>query len=466
MNVVLRGGAEIAGLLLGVISTVWVSRAVGPSYFGYYAVTLTAIALGSTVINAGLSTAGSQRVANQPELAAEVWWAVLVGRTAIAVPTVLAAMIVIVVAPLDPILRDFLVVGMVASALMPLRAEWLLVAQGRLRAVSLARVLGSAGSVLAAILLIHDPADAALMPWVPVTYAMVAAVATVLLSARSTLPRRPKGESPRAVLGGYVRDGANYLKNDVSVFIFTTSDRLFLYVFATTTVVGLYEAAYRVIQPFYTISAVVGDALYLPLAKSYGGPELQLVFRRYVDLMCFATVPLGVFLLLFAPTVIEILYGPTYADATPYLAILGWVITFGYTSAVAVVPFSAWNRPREFGNATGLGGAFNLIFNVLLIPPFQGLGAAWATVLAKVVVTIAGIRYFRRATDYPLVRDWLEYLAISAAAGLVALASSQLAPPGPFGLIAFGLVYVPLVGAVRWRKHLGSGSTRAPVRPS
>jgi O-antigen/teichoic acid export membrane protein len=218
--------------------------------------------------------------------------------------------------------------------------------------------------------------------------------------------------------------------------------------------VGLYEAAYRVIQPLYLISTVVTDAMYLQLARAYGTDRLAPTFRRYVDLMCFATIPLGFFLLAFAPLLIATIYGTNYMAASPYLAVLGWVITFGYTSGIAVIPFSAWNRPREYGNSTAFGGVLNLGLNFGLIPPYGGLGAAWATVAAKIAVTLAGIRYFRRATDYPLVRDFLEYLAISAAAFVAAIITRRLFPEADLtGMVVFGLVYVSLVGFVRWRRH-------------
>jgi O-antigen/teichoic acid export membrane protein len=454
VNIAFRGGAEITGLLLGLFSTVWVSRAVGPSNFGYYAVSLTIMGLAMAGINAGLSMSGSQRVANEPERAGEIWWAVLIGRVAIAVPAIGLALVLLAVLPIAPLLRDFLFVGLLAWALLPFRTEWLLVAEGRLRAISTIRVLASSASVLVAVLFIHGPSDAGRLPLIPVAFAAVSAIVSMTLAGRSWSLRRPVEPGPGAVLRTQLRDGLNYLKSDVSVFIFTSSDRLFLYVFATPAVVGLYEAAYRVIQPFYMISAVVGDAMYLPLAQAFGTDRLRPTFRRYVDLMCFATIPLGFFLLAFGPALIAILYGPEYAAAGPYLAILGWVITFGYTSGVAVIPFSAWNRPREYGNSTLFGGALNLGLNFALIPSYQGFGAAWATVAAKVAVTLAGVRYFRRATDYPLVRDFVEYGLFSATAFAVAFAASQLLPNTPIsGIAAFAITYVGLVAIVRWRRY-------------
>lgn len=372
VNLVIRGTAEILGLVLALLTTVWVSRTVGPTYFGYFAVMTTLIQLGSILVNAGLSTAGSQRVANGHEPTSEIWWVLIVARACVAAGVVGLTVALLVLATIDPVLRSYLAVGLIVWILVPMRTEWLLVAQARLGAVSVVRIAGSSASAVVAFAFVRGAGDYGAVPWVPVASALVAAVTGTILARQTARVGRPS--SPFSLIREYLRAGLHYLKSDASIFVFTSSDRLFLYVFATPAVVGLYEAAYRVIQPFYTISAVVGDTMYLQLARAFGTDQLRPTFRRYVDLMCFATIPLGFFLLAFAPYVIAILYGPAFAGAADYLAILGWVITFGYTSGIAVIPFTAWNRPREYGNATAFGGAINLVLNVALIPRSRGSG--------------------------------------------------------------------------------------------
>jgi O-antigen/teichoic acid export membrane protein len=465
VRILLRAGAEITSLALGVVSTLWVSRAIGPTFFGYYAVMLTIVAMGGLLINAGLSTAGSQRIANDPDDAGQVAWVVTVSRALIALVSIVAGLVVLALAPIDPVLRDYLRIGLLVWALMPFKSEWILVARSRLRSLSGLRVAGSVSTLIATVALIHGQADAGLVAWIPVIGTGLTAAGGTFIAYRAAPFRRPVGTPVAGAIRRYLHDGLHYLKSDVSVFIFTSSDRLFLYVFAAPAVVGLYAAAYNVIQPFYAISGVIGDAMYLSLAQSFGTDRLRLTLRRYVDLMCFATVPLGFFLLAFAPTVIDILYGSKFAGASEYLAILGWVITFGYTAGVAVTPFSAWNLPREYGNSTALGGAVNIVLNFALIPPFGGYGAAWATVAAKVAVMLAALRYFRRATDYPLVRDFGEYLAISGIAFAAAIVGRQAISDlrGVPGIILFGIVYTSLVALIRWRRYRQASPTRSDL---
>lgn len=68
---------------------------------------MTVVALGGLLINAGLSTAGSQRVANDPREAGEVLWILTVRCAVLAAVAILGRLFVLAVAPVDPVLRDY-----------------------------------------------------------------------------------------------------------------------------------------------------------------------------------------------------------------------------------------------------------------------------------------------------------------------------------------------------------------------
>lgn len=448
----LRGIAEGVAISLIALVTIWLARTVGPTFLGYYAVTATVLALGSVLINCGMSAAGSQRVANDPDAAADTWWAVTLTRLPPAIAAVLIAEVVIGLAPLQSDLRPFLAVGLLGWLAVPFGGGWLLVARGAVRSTAVARLIDSGVMALLAVVLIRSEQDAYLAPVLLVVprFAEVLCVLTITLRM-VPLRRRPSVPATAALGRQLLGTGVHYLKTDLSVFVVTSSDRLFLYAFSTATTVGLYEAAYRIIQPFYSISVVVTESMYLKLAQSYARSDITAVFRRYVDLMCFATIPLGFALSVFAAFAIDLIYGPRFAEAAQYLAVLGWVITFGYTSGVVVIPFSAWNRPRQYGNMVLSGGVTNLLLNIALIPWLTGLGAAIATLAGKIVVTVVGLRAFRHATEYPIIADFLFYFAAS---GIALVASAVpvwlLRLPPAAGVITFGAVYCLIVLRFRW----------------
>ena len=452
-----RATVEVVGLMLAAFVAVWVARTVGPAYVGYFAVAVAIFQLGAVVINVGLAQAGSQRVGNDAERSTEAWWTVCTGRIAPAVAATGLGEALVAVTPLDPTLASYLRVGLLAWLALPFRSEWLLVARGLVGSASAVRLAGALASAVTAVTLIRRDSDAGFVPLLLVLPTAVAAFVSVALLVRLRLIRSVP--SPRSLVGAireYLSDGRHYLKADLSVFVYMSSDRLFLYAFSTPTVVGLYDAAYKVIQPFYSVSAVVGDAMFLPLTHAFAEQRLAPVFRRYVDLMCVATIPFGFLMTAYSPWLIGLLYGDRFAGAAVYLAILGWVITFGYTSGVVVIPFLSWNRPREYGNAVLGGSVVNLVLNLALIPPMAGIGAAVATVAAKVAVTLAGIRYFWKATSYPVLRDFVVYFAISAVAFAASVSAiAVLRSADGVGVLVFGGTYLVLAAVTRLPAHVG-----------
>lgn len=450
MTIVVRGAAEVAALLLSVFSTVWIARAVGPSQLGYYAVTLTILQLASSLINFGLASVGSQAVVNSPEHAGQIWRSVVSIRVVLGAFYCVTSLAVLAIAPIDPTLRHFLQISTAVIAILPFRSEWLFVATGQVYLLAAIRVASAAAVTLVAVFYVTGPGDAGRLPLLPV----VATSAAIVVSS-GPLFRIQKSAGTGATHWQqtatlFLSQGLHYLKSDIATFIFTSSDRVFLYVFATPAIVGLYEAAYRVIQPFYTVSVVISDALYLKLGRAFGTPRLVATMRRFVDLMFLPTIPLGFFLAFFGSQVALILYGPGYVGAGELLSILGWVITFGYTSGVLLGPFTVWNRARDYGNGTLLGGVTNLASNALLIPPLSGSGAALGTVIAKVAMTMAGLRLFVRVVEYPILRDLADYFAASGLAFIVTTLASRVLLLGPVAdMVIFAAAYLSGIAYLR-----------------
>jgi O-antigen/teichoic acid export membrane protein len=455
--IVVRGGAELCALALSAITTIWVSRAVGPTLFGYYAVSAVLFQLGALILNLGLSSAGAQEVANDEANARRSWIAVTLGRLVPGLILLIAAEAAIHAVSIPPILAATLSLTCPAWLGAAIRSEWLLVALARLASVSLLRLATSLGSLLVAVMFIRSEADAEHFWLLLVTPVLVAAGGSALAAHQATSRLTTARADVLTDVRRLIRTGPHYMMGDLSTFIVTSSDRIFLFAFATPTVVGLYDAAYRLIQPFYSVAAVVNDAFFARIARTLGSPSFAVVFRRYVELSCIFTIPLGFVCAGHAAAIIDLAYGERYAAGADLLAILGWVITFGFTSGVVVTPFTAWNRAREFGRAITGGSVTNLALNFMLIPPLGGFGAAVSTIAAKVAVTIAGYRTFKRATQYPIAIDFARFGAASAAA-LVGSLLVREELGGLAGLISFLILYLAIMVPRLWSTWRSAGS--------
>lgn len=424
------------------VAAVLVVRTIGPSAGGELAIGTTVFYLLTVLVNGGLQSAGAQEVASSPDRAAHLVRQIATLRLTYALIVIVVAEIVVALLPLGELLRVILAGSSAGVLVQVLRHEWLLVGTGSVLAVSGTRAAAAVSTFGAAALIVGGATSAPfLIVFILAGPTAAALVSTALAWHRvRSSPVRASAKPSRlrtlAVLGSH------YARADLSIFVYNNSDRLFLYAFGGAVVVGLYDAAYKLIQPFSSIATVVGDTMFLRLARAFDGGDLRRVYRRYLDLMLFATVPVGFLLAAVGREVVVLIYGEQFAGAGPLVVLLGWVVTFGYLSGVLAIPFSAWRAPRAYGSAISAGSLGNLVLNVILIPTLSAAGAAVATIGAKLVVVAAAMRPFRSMSDYPVFRDFGRYCA-GAAVGFV---SARLGIAAGLGLVQavglFGVSYL------------------------
>jgi O-antigen/teichoic acid export membrane protein len=294
-----------------------------------------------------------------------------------------------------------------------------------------------------ALLLIRSPADAPGLALVLFAPSAVMGICSLILVPFLTPRDRRRGSEalmPASVRRWYA-GGFDYAKADLSLLVYMSADRFILYGIGGAAVVGIYEAAYRIIQPFYAISTVVRESMFVDLARDLGTPRLEATLQRWISLMFIATIPVGPFLMLHAGWVIQLVYGPAYRDAALPLSILGWAITVGYVSGAVVLPFLSWNRARAYGNAILAGNITNLVGNAILTPSLGPVGAALATVAAKIAVTVAGVRTFRIASSFAIVRESVRYVGASVVAVVASVAVGAARGDERAAILVFGGTY-------------------------
>jgi O-antigen/teichoic acid export membrane protein len=438
-----RAAAEVIALSAAAVTSIWVSRVVGVQYFGLFAVVATALAFLQAVTDGGLPSLGAQLIANDVASARAVWRGVARARAIGAALGVLCGAVMLSAIPLDAAPRALLIGALASLVLTPLNASFALVAVGAIRWVALVRALGALASMMIALLLIRSQADAPALSVLLVAPSAVMGICSLVLVSRlmpPEAPHRSEGMMPESVRLWYAR-GFDYAKADLSLLVYMSADRFILFATGGAAVVGIYEAAYRIIQPFYAISTVIRESMFLDLARDLGTPRLQGTLKRWISLMFTATIPVGPFLMLHSGWVIQLVYGPDYRDAALPLSILGWVITSGFISGAIVLPFLSWNRGREYGNAILAGNVTNLAGNLLLTPAFGPAGAALATVAAKLAVALAGLRTFSRTSSVAILGESVRFISASAAAALASLGIEAVSGDERAAIIAFGGTY-------------------------
>lgn len=224
----------------------------------------------------------------------------------------------------------------------------------------------------------------------------------------------------------------------------------FILAFLTNSVsVGLFSAAYRVVQMISVLPFTLSVPAFPLLSRlAQQEPERAVsVYLRGQRLFSAIGVPIGVWLAMLGPELIVLLFGRDYGEVGATARIMGAVVVFIFLNSLYLYFFSALGRQRLYLVSVGSGLAVNIALDFVLIPGWDIAGAAAATLAGEVVLFSASLYQLR---EYDLGSVQARVLGrtslLSGVAGAVLV--WPLVHPGllqmAFGSLAFGAAYLVL----------------------
>lgn len=186
-----------------------------------------------------------------------------------------------------------------------------------------------------------------------------------------------------------LREGFPLLLNSLLLAVFFRFDVVILRAQSGVADLGLYDAAYKVINMTQIIPPYFVAALF-PLLARYAVADraaLERAFQRALGLLQLLAWPVAVGVTLLAPLLIQMIGGEAFLPgAALALAILIWYLPLSYANGVTQYVLIALRRQRAITVAFALGAVFNLGLNLLLIPRYSYLAAAAVTVATELVL--------------------------------------------------------------------------------
>jgi O-antigen/teichoic acid export membrane protein len=438
-------------------TVIYVARTVPPHVNGDLAVAVALLALVDVLTGAGLPQVLAPALAADREARAPLRR--LVGlRLGLALGLFLAAQGAAAWLTV-PSLARFVRVTSVAWFGVALDLDWFFVARGRIPLSAASRAFTALARLACVVAMVRGPEDA---PQLPVAWALsvfVGAAGAWMLAASRGMLRSAPGAASIELWPG--RESWAFLAGELSVYAFTQGDRLLVYALAGAEATGLYHAAQRLVQPVLSVSAVVTATLYHELSSAYAAARAAAVpaesgalgaaLARYFRLMLYATLPLGAFTLLFAPTLTGWAYGSAYAGTAPVLALCGLVVSANHVAGAYVLPLKTWGLATGYSRAVMLTCLAHVAGCLLLVPALGARGAALSALLAMAAATAAGRAAFRSAVRFPA---GLAILRPAGSALLAAGAAMSTWWAGPLPAIsAFAIVYITADLIVPWPRR-------------
>ena len=259
----------------------------------------------------------------------------------------------------------------------------------------------------------------------------------------------------------------------VAISLYTVLDRVMLGHMSTMSETGYFENALKLSQMPFTLVAALGTVM-LPRMSALISQGRKAEGERYLGLsMRFAmalSLALSLGLAGVAPVFAPVFFGGAFAPAAPVIVVL-----------MVNMPFMAWanvlrtqylipaGRDRAYVLSVIVGAVVNVAVNLLAIPAYGAIGAAWGSTAAEVAV--CAVQVFAVSGELPQ-RGWVWACAPYAVAGVIMFAVVR-AIGGALGVtvsslatqvVVGGLVYAALCWC--WMAKTGDELYVQVVRPA
>jgi len=187
----------------------------------------------------------------------------------------------------------------------------------------------------------------------------------------------------------YVREGIYFSIGGTTACLSANIDKTLLASFSTLEATGLYSAAFRFIGMANLPLGVLSSSLHAKFFSEgkFGIAKVFQFGKQFILPACIYGVVVFIGFLFLGPF-IPFLLGDEYRDSIPALY---WLAPLPFLSGLSwiatdILDGSGHQRSRSFVNISSV--FFTLPLCYLLIPKYSWKGAAWATVLSSLMVTI------------------------------------------------------------------------------
>uniref|UniRef100_UPI0034A48FAE lipopolysaccharide biosynthesis protein n=1 Tax=Blautia wexlerae TaxID=418240 RepID=UPI0034A48FAE len=188
-----------------------------------------------------------------------------------------------------------------------------------------------------------------------------------------------------------LRYGAGVWFGSVSGILFLQLDQVLMTPLSSSYQLGLYVVAVALSQTVTILTNPVRSVLFSAESRSPDMARLKSVSRQTAIAAFIGALAIAIA----TPFVLPILFGVEFASAVPIVFILLAATIAGTSGSIAGMGLSARGRPGARSLSLLAGFLINLLLVLLLVGPYGGIGAAWATFAGSLTISIVNVIQLR-----------------------------------------------------------------------
>lgn len=374
---------RVAPILTAFIVNVIVIRYLGPSQFGLYSYALSFAALFTTLASLGSDPIIVRELTRATDSEGEILGTALIMRLVAALLVWSIAIIAVIQLRGDVLTRILVAIlaGQTVTIAMGVFDCWFrakIAARSMVIIRTSVALFGQAGRVVLVVIGATLPAFALLLVGTSLFASVIVAVKC----------RRASGQKLVFNIGRarqLARDSWPFLIINISIVVYMKIDQVMLTSMSGAHENGIYATAVTLSELWYFIPIAISNTVFPLIVKAHD-TEQQGSFEKKLQLFYDAMTALGycvaIPIFMFANPIIHILYGSAYESTANILRV--HVVSFVFVCiGIARGNFLIVKNYNIFNMITSVVAALlNVALNLVLIPPYGAIGAAWSTFIS------------------------------------------------------------------------------------
>lgn len=383
------GSGETVARLCSIATILFLARRSGVVVVGVFALAQSLVQYSYPFIDFGLRHVGARLIAQYPQAGREIVERVQKRRILMGAAIVPFVLVYAALTKLSLELRLFLFLFAAGSCLYALSLEWAAWGKEQLRLVGLSKIIVP-GSVLLFLLL--GSGSEHLLWWLVVGNALGYGFLGVMFWQWW---RRQPADQERLSLD-VLRESLAWRRTSIvglawlCNLAFNTIDMLMLGIMTNGEQVGLYSAAYRIINQVLFTYYLLTQVLYPQLARQNVGQRNRALRPKILLSLFGAGVAIALVLAVSRRAVLTAVFGHQFLPATVLLLLLAWAIPFDFLTSYLSNAYIAWGMEKKILLCTLVAAGSNIVLNLIWIPAY-GATAAAVNTLASYVIFLASL---------------------------------------------------------------------------
>jgi O-antigen/teichoic acid export membrane protein len=390
--------SKIVGTLVSLAVVALITRYLGNYGFGYYTTALTFVTFFSIAGDLGLTLVTTQLISRPGANQARILSNLFAFRVLSAAAILLIAPLIVVFFPYDPIVKQGIAVTALAFFFVLLNQVFVSLFQKELRADRIA-----VAEVVSRLVMFAATALVLWFDWglMGILWSMaIANGVSFFIHYYYSRPYAKIGFAFDWSLWSDIMSRAWPLVLTIVLnLVYLKTDTLLLSLLKSPTDVGLYGAAYKVVDVLVAIPFMIGGTI-LPILsmrwQSGAREDYSRAWQKIFDATSLLVWPAIIGGYVLATPIMAVVAGTDFVGAGPILEILIFAVGGVFFSSFFSYTMISFNSQRKLIGAYLFTALTALVLYLIFIPRFSYIGAAWVTVYSEIAITLGAWWLVRR----------------------------------------------------------------------